>query len=79
MKKVLRNNEEKEINKYLCLLLSKYLREGFTLVLLGSQRIQKQSKILQMKKARELWGLIFDKGDKLEQKSSDWGIVNDFY
>ena len=52
MKKVLKDNEEKEIGKYLGLLLSKYLREGFTLVLLGSQRIQKQSKILQMKKAR---------------------------
>lgn len=66
MKKVLKDNKEKEIGKYLGLLLSKFLREGFTLVLLGSQRIKKQSKILQMKKARELWALIFEKADQNE-------------
>lgn len=52
MKKVLKDNEDNQMGKYLGLLLSKYLKEGFTLVLLGSQRIQKQSKILQMKMAR---------------------------
>ena len=72
MKKMLKDNEEKQIGKFLGLLLSKYLKEGFMLVLLGSQRIQKQSKILQMKKARELWALIFEKGDQNEQEPTDW-------
>ncbi len=68
---MLKDNEEKQIGKFLGLLLSKYLKEGFMLVLLGSQRIQKQSKILQMKKARELWALIFEKGDQNEQEPTD--------
>jgi len=52
MKKILDNNKNSGIGKFFRILLSKYLKESFTLVLLASQRIQKHSKLLQMKKAR---------------------------
>jgi len=52
MKKVLESNKESKIGKMFRVLLSKYLKEGFPLVLLASQRIQKHSKLLQMKKSR---------------------------
>lgn len=52
MKKILESSLGSEIGKVFRILLSRYLKEGFTLVLLASQRIQKYSKLLQMKKAR---------------------------
>jgi hypothetical protein len=41
-----------DAGKFFRILLSKYLKEDFIIILLASQRIRKQSKILQMKKAR---------------------------
>lgn len=52
MKKVIENSKKTQIGKFFRILLSKYLKESFPLILLASQRIQKHSKILQMKKAR---------------------------